>query len=189
MIEAKINRRRAIRLLAGGALAAATAFNLGLPQFTLPKLSAASAPNSVENDNILLQFSLGLNTGLAITTIRDKQTNFDYISTSGSASQPTSFFEFAVDKGRTYPNNDTAYPSDTGLAVSNVETNADGSLSFAATAIEVPLSFEIDASAPAGEPAAIIGIKAKNTSSKEFYLQLILPKLDGLHGIGQPDMW
>ena len=184
---AKINRRRAIRLLAEGALVAAATFNVGLPQFTLPKVSTSAVPNSVENDNILLQFSL--NTGLAIANIRDKQTNFDYISPPGSASQPTSFFEFAVDKDQTYPNNDTAYPSDTGLAVSNVETNADGSLSIVATAKEVPLSFEINAVAPAGEPAAIIGIKAKNTSSEEIYLRMVLPKLEGLQGIGEPNMW
>jgi hypothetical protein len=145
----------------------------------------APPPNSVENGNILLQFSAKLNTGLSISNICDEQANVDYVSPNCSAGKPTSLFEFSVDGS----GKNKSYPSDTGLAVGEIHTNADGSLSITAAAKEVPLSFTIDVSAPAGEPAAIIRIKAKNTGHNQFYLRMVLPKLDGLQNISSPDMW
>jgi hypothetical protein len=146
---------------------------------------AAPRPNSVENGHILLQFSLDAKTGLAISNICDEQSNIDFIAPQCNGSSPTSLFEFAVNG----IGNDKPYQSNTGLTLSDFHTNADGSLSIAAAAKEVPLSLRIDISAPLGEPAAIIRIKARNTSSKQFYLRMVLPKLDALLGIGQLDMW
>ena len=145
----------------------------------------APRPNSVENGNILLQLSLSLNSGVAIADICDEQANVDYISPDCSGSRPTSLFEFAAGSG----GNQKSYPSDTGLTVSAIHPNADGSLSIAATAKDLPLSFTLDVSAPAGEPAAIIRLKAKNTSQKQITLRLVLPKLDALQNISSPDMW
>jgi len=104
-----------------------------------------------------LQFSSKPNNGLAITHICDEAANVDYISSDCNASNPTSLFDFAVDAG----GSSQSYQSDTGLAVSEVHANADGTLSIIAAAKDVPLSFTLDVSAPTGEPAAIIRIKAK----------------------------
>jgi hypothetical protein len=48
------------------------------------------------------------------------------------------------------------------------------------------LTFTIDVSAPTGEPAAIIRIKAKNTGRNQFYLRMVLPRLSGLQNISSP---
>lgn len=145
----------------------------------------APRPNSVDNGNIFLQFSANQNDGLAITHICDEAANVDYISLDCNASNPTSLFDFAVDAG----GSTKSYQSDTGLAGSEVRQNADGTLSITAAAKDVPLSFTIDVSAPAGEPAALIRIKAKNTGRNQFYLRMVLPKLNALQNISSPDMW
>lgn len=142
-------------------------------------------PDSVENGNIWLRLSSSLNGGLAIENVCDEQSNIDYVAPSCSASNPISLFEFAVEGS----GKNKSYPSDTGLVVSNIQTNADGSLSIAAAAKELPLSFEIDVSAPGSEPAAIIRVKVKNTGSKDLNLRMVLPKLEGLQDISSSDMW
>ncbi len=152
------------------AATAAPATRTAMPRRT----RGAPRPNSVDNGNILLQLSASVNGGVAIADICDEQANVDYVSPDCSGSTSIPLFEFGLTGSA------KTYPSDTGLTVTAAHPNAGGSLTIMATAKDVPLSFTLDVAAPAGEPAAIIRLKAKNTSQKQIYLRVDLPKLDGL---------
>ena len=145
----------------------------------------APRPNSVDNGNILLQLRASVNQGVSIADICDDQANVDYISPDCAGARSIPLFEFAVDAG----SQAVFYPSDTGLAVSATQPGPGGAFSIAAAARDVPLAFTIDVSAPAGGPAAIIHLKARNTSQQPIVLRLVLPRLAGLQNISSPDMW
>jgi hypothetical protein len=143
----------------------------------------APRPNSVDNGNILVHFTVA--SGLALADICDEATDVDYVSPDCSGTQSMPLFAFGAGSGASA----VMYPSDSGLTIKAARPNPDGSLSLTAVAKDLPLSFSLDVSAPDGGPAAVVRLKVKNTGPQAVDLRLTLPKLDGLQNVGSPDMW